>query len=95
MSDRRVYIGEVADIVNRRVDTLRKLDTRREFPAHLRPRKGERGWRYWNESQLDDLIAWFGTRYPGSALAGYDPTPERLEQHIERMRHPRQSRRST
>lgn len=85
----RVYIGEAADRVNRRVDTLRKLDAQGVLPRELRPRRDNGRRRYWLESQMNGLLNWFANRKPGSALAGYDPDPERLALHLERMRQPR------
>lgn len=85
----RVYISEAAERLHRRVDTLRKLDNSGEFPHHLRPKRGYRNWRYWTEDQMTELKKWFADRKPGSAIPGYDPDPDRLALHLERMRHPR------
>lgn len=85
----RVYISEASERLNRRIDTLRKLDNSGEFPQHLRPKRGYRNWRYWTEDQITELVIWFEGRTPGSALTGYHPDEERKSLHLERMRQPR------
>lgn len=89
MTERRVYIREAAERLDRQIDTLRKWDTDNVLPAHLNPHRGERKWRYWTESQMDELEVWAAGRVPGSALIGYDPDPDRVALHRSRMRKPK------
>lgn len=89
MSEKRVYINEAADRLDRRIDTLRKWDTSGVLPDHLKPERGERNWRYWTEDQMDELKAWANARVPGAALPGYNPDSDRLALHRQRMRRPR------
>jgi DNA-binding transcriptional MerR regulator len=89
MNERRVYINEAAERLDRRIDTLRKWDSSGVLPEGLRPFRGERRWRYWTEDQMSLLEEWAATRIPGSALAGYDPDQERLSLHRRNMRRPK------
>lgn len=66
---RRVYtVGEVAKIVDRRSDTLRKYEKKDLIPS---PKKfGEKyksyeNWRYYEESDVYDMIEFFNSRTPG------------------------------
>lgn len=96
MTERRVYIGEAAKRLDRQVDTLRKWDNLGLYPDHLKPHRGHGNRRYWTEDQMPGLEDWFAHRVPGSALKGYDPDPERMALHRQRMRGPRgQTRRDT
>lgn len=87
----RVYIGEAAERLDRQVDTLRKWDTSGVLPEGLRPHRGERNRRYWTAEQMAELAEWARGRIPGAALAGYNPTPDRLALHRQRMRRPKGS----
>lgn len=89
MTERRVYINEAAKRLDRSIDTLRKWDNLGLYPEHLRPKRGDRNWRYWTEDQMPGLEEWFSKRVPGSALKGYEPDAERLALHRQRMRKPR------
>lgn len=88
--DRRIYIGEAADLLDREIDTVRKWD--KVLPPGLQPRRGDRNRRYWTEDQWPDLVAWAAKRVPGSALPGYNPDPARLAQHRANMRRPKRNR---
>ena len=92
MTGKRIYIREAAEILDRRMGTLRKLDTTGEMPARLRPFRGERGWRYWNEDQIDGLRRWFANRTPGAALKDYNPDEHEKASARARMRQPRGNR---
>lgn len=66
---RRIYtVGEVAKIVERRADTLRKYEKKDLIPS---PKKfGEQyksyeNWRYYEESDVYDMIEFFNNRTPG------------------------------
>lgn len=66
---RRIYtVGEVAKIVERRADTLRKYEKKNLISS---PKKfGEKyksyeNWRYYEESDVYDMIEFFNNRIPG------------------------------
>jgi hypothetical protein len=65
----RLYtVGEVAKIVEKRSDTLRKYEKKNLIPS---PNKfGEKyksyeNWRYYEESDIYEMIEFFNTRVPG------------------------------
>lgn len=66
---RRLYtVGEVAKIVEKRTDTLRKYEKKNLIPE---PSKfgekygGYRNWRYYEESDIYEMIEFFNDRVPG------------------------------
>lgn len=87
----RVYIREAAELLNRRMATLRKWEQLGVLPEELHPHRGERGWRYWTNEQLDGIKKWIKEtdRRPGKGLPHYDPTEAELERAIAAMRQPR------
>jgi len=56
--DERVYIPEAAELLDRRIGTLRKWEADDVLPANLMPRRGKRRWRYWSQEQIDLIRAW-------------------------------------
>lgn len=92
MAGRRIYIREASEMLDRRMGTLRKLESTGEMPTSLRPTRGERGWRYWSEDQIRDLARWFAKRTPGSALRDYRPDEHEKAAVRKRMRQPRGNR---
>lgn len=69
---RRLYtVGEVAKIVEKRTDTLRKYEKRNLIPE---PSKfgdrygGYRTWRYYEESDIYEMIEFFNERVPGRPI---------------------------
>lgn len=58
MKDKRLAIGEVAEILNRKPHTLRVWEYQNKLPKKLLPHRDERGWRYWTDSQVEGLKAW-------------------------------------
>jgi hypothetical protein len=87
----RIYIREAAELLDRRMGTLRKWEQLGLLPAHLLPQRGERGWRYWTPEQLEGIKQWIKEtdRRPGKGLPYYDPTATELEKAVESMRRPR------
>jgi hypothetical protein len=90
-AERHIYIREVAEILDRRMATLRKWEQLGVLPDELRPQRGQRGWRYWTESQVEGLKEWLREteRWPGKGLPFYNPTEEKLTESIHMMRRPR------
>jgi hypothetical protein len=87
----RIYIREAAELLNRRMATLRKWEQVGDLPEHLRPHRGERGWRYWTPDQIEGIKQWMKTtdRRPGKGLPHFNPTEKQIEQAFSNMRRPR------
>lgn len=87
----RIYIREAAEILNRRMATLRKWEQLGVLPKHLIPHRGTRGWRYWTPDQIQEIRDWIREtdRRPGKGLPHYNPTEADLDKAIEAMRNPR------
>lgn len=90
----RFYIDELAKLLNRRPDTIRRWEGTEtnpgRLPAHLIPRRGTRDWRYWTDSQVygaRGIIAWKEREdmRPGNFFT--DASQE--ENHIRRLRVPK------
>ena len=98
MSDRNkdhIYIREAAQLLNRRMGTLRKWENDGVLPAQLLPQRGDRGWRYWTPQQIEQIKDWLRDtqRYTGTALENYNPTDKELDKAIEAMRTPHRKNR--
>jgi transposase len=91
--EERVYIKEAAQLLNRRMDTLRRWDGKNELPKHLRPYREPTGrrWRYWTKDQIEGIKQWMKDtdRRPGKGLPYYDPDEAQVEKQLEAMRKPR------
>lgn len=87
----RIYIREAADLLNRRMATLRKWEQLGVLPDDLLPHRGTRGWRYWTPEQINGIREWIRKtdRRPGKGLPHYNPTDKELDKAIEAMRTPR------
>ena len=83
----RFYIDELAAVVNRKPDTIRKWERAGMLPEHLLPERGAREWRYWTTKQVVGIVKWMHDNdiRPGAYLT----TAEHEAQHIEHMRRPR------
>lgn len=58
MNEKRLYIGEVAESLNRKPHTVRVWLYQHRLPEHLIPHRDERNWRYWTDEQLEGLKLW-------------------------------------
>jgi DNA-binding transcriptional MerR regulator len=92
----RIYIREAAQILNRRIGTLRKWESDGVLPEHLRSNRGRANWRYWTPEQIEQIREWMRDtdRRSGKGLTHWNPTEKELDKAIERMRRPHSSRRS-
>ena len=83
----RFYIDELAAVVHRKPDTIRKWQRAGMLPNHLLPKRGARNWRYWTAKQVVGITKWMKNNdiRPGAYLT----TPEGEASHIEHMRRPR------
>lgn len=90
-----VYIREAAELLGRRIGTLRKWEQQEILPPELMPNRGYRGWRFWTHDQIEEIKDWLRdtNRYSGTALPHYNPTEKKLDEAIEKMRRPHSSRR--
>ena len=87
----RIYIREAAQMLGRRMATLRKWEQLSVLPEHLIPHRGNRGWRYWTPDQIEGIRKWIREtdRRPGKGLPHYNPTEAQLDKAIAAMRKPR------
>jgi len=65
----RIYtIGEVAKIVEKRPDTIRKYEKRNLIPSGKKFSEtcdGYKNWRYYEKQDVYDMVAFFNGRTPG------------------------------
>lgn len=88
--DERIYISQLAQIVDRQVGTIRKWEELGKLPKHLLPKRGYRTWRYWSHSQVygpRGIIAWMkrNDMRPGNQLTD----PKKEGQHVRNLRRPK------
>ena len=66
---KRIYtVGEVAKIVERRPDTLRKYERKNLIPSASKfgdEYKGYSDWRYYDESEIYEMVEFFNQRTQG------------------------------
>ena len=85
----RVYIDELAKIVDREMGTIRKWE-RQRLPKRLLSRRGHRGWRFWTDKQVwgpDGIVEWMekNDMRPGNLVT----PPEKEAQHVRSLRRPK------
>lgn len=72
----RIYtVGEVAKIVEKRPDTIRKYEKRSLIPEARKfgeQYKGYSDWRYYSESDVYEMVEFFNTRIPGRPVVKKD-----------------------
>ncbi len=86
MTDRKVYIRELAETIDRRQGTIRGWERAERLPSNLLPvRDGDQGWRYWTPEQVEGIKEWMlaAKMSPGSGL---NLSPEREEAMLETLR---------
>jgi DNA-binding transcriptional MerR regulator len=90
----RYSISEAARLLDRSPQTLRSWDRNESMPKKLRPKRDDQGNRYWTPELIEEIKAWIikNNFHPGRGIS-YAPTPERLQQHIDRIR--RSSKKTT
>ena len=86
----RIYIKEAAEILDRRMATLRKWEQLGVLPKRLLPHRGPRNWRYWTPEQIEGLRNWIEStdRRPGKGLSHWHPFYKQLKTAICMMRKP-------
>ena len=85
----RVYIDELAIIVDRELGTIRKWE-RLVLPKRLHSKRGYRGWRYWTDEQIwgkNGIVEWMDKNdmRPGNLVT----PPEKEAQHVRSLRKPK------
>ena len=85
-----IGIAELGKLINRLPHTIREWELRGRLPKELRAARDGRNRRYWTRDQADKIKTWMREErlFPGSSLAGYDPSDERLDEHLNKLRKP-------
>lgn len=93
---RRIYLRELADQIDRRMNTIRLWERDGVLPEDLLPHRDERQWRYWTPQQVKRIKAWMKRegRAPGIGLRNVTPSPEKTQQILSSLRQPRPERRT-
>lgn len=86
----RIYIGELAFVVNRTLNCIRKWELYEQLPKSLMPKRGTSGWRYWTDKQVfgkNGILDWMqkNNMRPGNTLT--DPKDE--ANHINNLHTPK------
>lgn len=83
----RIYtVGEVARIVEKRSDTIRKYEKRSLIPEARKfgeKYTGYASWRYYNEEDVYTMVEFFNTRVPGRPIKKTYPNIKSLEQRVQ------------
>jgi len=84
---KKVYINELALILDRKVETIRKWETSGRLPKYLWPKRGKHDWRCWTPAQVEKIKEWMirNDMRPGRLLT--DPDLE--SQHVANLRKPK------
>lgn len=90
-TQRRVYMRELATLLDRRSHTIRGWERDGILPKKLRPHRDEKGWRFWTESQATMIKEWMTVKnmQPGKGLLGYSPTTSAVQEMMSQLRRPR------
>jgi hypothetical protein len=85
-----IYIPQLAEIINREQNTIRKWEREGKLPKHLVPKRGRRGWRCWTHGQVygkRGILEWMKTHdmRPGRTLT----SPDDEERHVRNLRRPK------
>lgn len=90
--EERIYIRELATIIDRQMDTLRRWD-RLYLPKRLQAKREKTGrkWRYWTPAQVVGIQEWMEKtdRRPGKGLPHWKPTEEEITELLVKLRKPR------
>lgn len=57
-TNKKYYIGELADAIDRVPHSIRIWQYQGRLPDHLLPNRDERGWRWWTEEQVEQIKIW-------------------------------------
>jgi hypothetical protein len=93
--DTRIYISTLANLLDRRPNTVRGWIRSGRLPTDLHPlRKDGQGWRYWSPEQVERILEWMRDErmVPSAGLTHFDPDPEQVRKLLKGLRRPRLSR---
>ena len=88
----RIYIGDAAAELDRKVGTLRKWERDGRLPTDLLPERDERERRFWTREQIEGIKRWMRETdlRPGKGLPNYEkPSEEQVREHLRKLRQPR------
>lgn len=94
-SDDQISIKQLAEILNRKENTIRRWEREGVLPKKLVPKRGPRRWRYWTKAQVygkGGLIEWVRKRdekLGWEGVLGTPYTPEQKARHIQNLRKPK------
>lgn len=55
---RLLFIGEVAERLDRVPHTIRQWERDKRLPKELHSKRDDNGWRFWTEEQVEGLKNW-------------------------------------
>jgi hypothetical protein len=70
VEERRYYMKELEQILDRDRSTIRTWEARNWLPPGLAFKRDDKDWRYWSQQQLEQAIEWLESRNPGRVEAG-------------------------
>ena len=87
---KKIYINELAKIVNRRSGTIRKWEAEGRLPKGLMPKRDKNKWRYWTHAQIfgsNGIIVWMrkNDMRPGRLMTD----PDKENDHVHNLRTPK------
>lgn len=84
----KIGIAQAAIYLDRKEGTIRKWEREGILPEEFLPTRDERNRREWTVEQLEGMKQWLidTDRRPGKGLPHYNPSPEKLHEHLERQR---------
>lgn len=74
-----LFIGEVAEELNRVPHTIRQWERDNRLPQTLLPRRDENGWRVWTDKQVKEIKQWIEDEdiRPGKGIIKKEDNVER------------------
>lgn len=91
MPQKRVYMRQLAEILDRSSHTIRGWERDGILPKALRPSRDEKNWRYWTPAQAMKIKAWMTAQnmQPGKGLSGFSPDGDQVDVMMSQLRRPR------
>lgn len=93
MPEQRVYMRDLARLLDRSSGTIRGWERDGLLPKRLLPHRDEKGWRYWKLGQVAKIQEWMvkNRMAPGKGLSGYQPSVDTVQGMLRQLREPRNS----
>lgn len=92
---RKIFISELAQEVNRREATVRGWCTHGKLPEHLQPHRDTKvSWRYWTPKQVAGIKRWMVRKnmVPGAGLKNYKMPEDQVDVFLSQLRKSRPKR---